>query len=160
MNKFFKWTHALAFNCLNNIILCWFRDTPFACDYKAKFKVSEFCKIFLHASEKIIISINAVFSKQQEQAAECADMILEKIFFRKEVPQSWLRSGEPCRPYFFSDCMVAAYIVLLFHPFNIFPDSREQNCRQDDFQQVSRNEGIQSEIKNRFIPANEIAQPD
>ncbi|SVA34540.1 uncharacterized protein METZ01_LOCUS87394 [marine metagenome] len=28
------------------------------------------------------------FSKQQEQAAECANMILEKIFFRKEVPQS------------------------------------------------------------------------
>ena len=46
--------------------------------------------------------------------------------------------------FFVSDCMVADCIVLLFHPFNIFPNSREQNCRHGDFQQVSRNEGIQS----------------
>ena len=65
-------------------------------------------------------------------------------FFQEGSPSIMIEVMRAMQSVFFSDCMVAACIVLLFHPFNIFPDSREQNCRQGDFQQVSRNEGIQS----------------
>ena len=50
-----------------------------------KFTVSEIYNTSLHASGKITISTNAVYFKKKEQAVECEDKILEKIFFRKEV---------------------------------------------------------------------------
>ena len=67
-----------------------------------------------------------------------------KDFLQEGSPSIMIEVRRAIQSVFFSDCMVASCIVLLFHPFNIFPDSREQNCSQGDFQQVSRNEGIQS----------------
>ena len=146
MNKFLKWTHAPEFNCLNTIVLCWFRYTPFVCDYKAKFTVSEFYNIFLHTSGKIIISINAVFFKTTGARQQNVQIWYSKRFSsgRKSLNHDWGQESHAVRILFVSDCIVTGCIVLLFYPINIFPGSRKQNCRHGDFQQVSRNEGIQS----------------
>ena len=81
--------------------------------------------------------------KQLKQVAECADMILAKYFLQEGSPSIMIEVREPHAVHIFLS-MVTACIVLLLHLFNIFPDSREQNCHHGDFQKVSRNEGIQS----------------
>ena len=87
---------------------------PFACDYKAKFTVSEFHNIFSPCIRKIIISRNAVFFKTTGTGSRMCKYDTRKDFLQEGSPSIMIEVRRAIQSVFFRTAWLQRALCYFF----------------------------------------------